>query len=364
MIQGLLFIEEQPSRPAREIAAAAQSWCDPKAFAEIVGVDFGGGCMCFHCLISGEEKTRIPYKKVVETFESFPDGTLVIAEKAHLGTPRTSKSLAQPFTEQDLRRIAVACSTNGKALVLFPHQHSRKAREWAAANAEPGFVDPEKDTDINDARALAFYVANNNGISLAKPQDDFSVHPMRKYGMLVRQRANNSLNAARTHGYDSEILPEISRLAADILAAVGRKDGYVDDKIAFTIASNVIVEVDGKSFRFTYQGKPPGVRFFMRDVLMFSPFHHAGGVGRSNMEWHRFRSWAAKQAAKAGVPYKENRKYIKYGAFTPEQEQFVRGLHKQVRREVRDAYLVAVELSGGLPGLEILDDHVRQNTFA
>lgn len=343
------------------VRGASQSWCDPRDYNEIVGVDFGRKGMSYHCLFSGEERSGVPHERAVETFESFPDGTLIIAEMAHLATPRTSKSLAQPFTKSELLSIYDVCSRSGKSLRLYAHYHSSKAREWSSANAPGGFVDPEKSTDVNDARALAFYVANNNGISLAKPPDDFSRSLSRQYGELVREESNYSLNCARRHEYDCPMLPEMTKVAEGILKKVGAKDGFVSRHVAFAVASYVMAEVGGIPLRFTYKQKTPGVNFFLKKVLMFSPFHHRGGVGRSNIMWHRFRAYVAKLAEAAGIPIKQNKKYIRFGAHTPEQQRFVRDVMKSVRTQIRAAYAAAVELTSEFQPFEILDDDVRQS---
>lgn len=332
-----------------------KSWFSPSAHSEIVGIDFGGGKMCYHCLYSGEEVTGIPLSQAIDAILSLPEGCSAHAESAHLSIPQTEESLAQPFNKSDLQRLYAGAEERGITLRLLPHQHTAKVREWSAIHSPKGFVDAEKTSDINDARAIAFYVANNNGISLRKPVTTFERAANRDYGILVRQRANLTLNMARVIGYEEDQFPFISALADQLLNRMATVDGFVNGKkVAFTLASLVAYEEGGEAFRFTYNGVAPGLNFFMRYVVMSSPFHYGGGVPRSNLMQHAFRPFLARFAKKRGVIVKDGGSYIRFGSYSEEQERVRVEAMKQFRREVSEAYRHLVELTAGFTPREVL----------
>jgi hypothetical protein len=353
-----LFLEEATAKPSiiRRPMGLARPWLNPSLHAEVAALDFGAGKMFLHFLRAGKDIVGVPFDQVIRLIKSLLGGTALICESAHMGRPQTDKSLAQPFTEQQLMEIYRVCEERGITLLLFPHQHTRKAREWAAANCEKGFIDEEKTDDINDARAIAFYVGHNNGVSLAKPLSSFSKCDRREYGRLVREFSNVTLNAARVRGYDGEVFGAVSKIADRVLNAVGTKNGFFNNKkAAFSLASLVAGEVDGMPVRFTYEGRSLGFSSFRTYVAMWSPHHFRGGVARSNLLWHRFRPFLAETCAFHGSPVKNGMKYIPHGQFSVEQEALKRFATKQMRDELKEAYGVAVERSADFEPYEILD---------
>lgn len=356
-----LHEEEQERKRHREAAiyAAAnttRTWCDPKSHTEIVGIDFGAGKMHCHSLLSGRDIASVALKDVADTLASFGVGALVVGEPAHLAVPQTEKSLAQPFTAEGLLKIYDACERSGVTLRLFPHAHSRKARVWAARNAEPGFVDEEKTSDLNDARAIAYFVAHNNGVSLGAPPRSFRVVTYRLYGQLVRRRSNRVLMAAKTFGYDGEVFSSVAGMARDLAGAFEWTPNFVTHKVAFSIASLVIGESGGAAHRFTYRNKSPGASAWMNYIAGFSDRHHRGGVARANMMRDRFRPFFSKYAEMNGESIKVGNRYVGFGELTPRQDQLRREAWKAVRMQVRAAYRAAVAMSADLPGCELLDE--------
>lgn len=369
MSQFLAFYEEQIDQERREAEGRRQRfsemneaercvqrpWLDPGVFSEIVGADFGAGRMHFHCLYSGKDGA-VPLAQVASTVESFGSRTLLVVERAHLATPQTQRSLAQPFTADQLLDIYRRAREAGVVLKLFPHHHTRKARDWAALNRSE-LVEFGKSSDINDARGLAHYVRYNNGVALCNPPASFAPSRQRTYGQKVRKQSNIVLNAARARGYHGEVFAAVARLASEIDAACSSPHSFLDHKVAFSIASLVVSEIDGDPVRFAYDGRAPGADFFLKRVMLFSSVHHRGGVARSNLFWHRFRPFLAKFANGLGESTKtdDRRAYVKFSAFTPSQDHVKREAWKAVRHEVRSAYRLAVTLSAGLPAHEVVE---------
>lgn len=341
-----------------------RTWADPQSSTEIVGVDFGGGAMHCHFLRAGNDMAGIPLSGSLQYLRTLKRGTLIVAERAHMAVPQTAKSLAQPFTEEELLDFYSACDASGLTLRLFPHAHTRKAREWVAANAPDGFVEREKSTDINDARAIAFYVAHFNGNALAAPPKDFRFTDNRRYGAFVRRRSNVVLAAMKSRGYDGQVFPEIVAFASRLHNAVGGVGSFVHCKAAISIASTVVgYHSDGLS-RFTYKGRAPGVNFWKRNVLMMTPNHRRGGIARANLCRDRFRPFFAEFADARGVTVKVGPRYIPFGDFTPELENCRRDAWRQVRADLKNAYRVAVEMSSGLPSCDLLSIDAEAFTHA
>ena len=369
MSQYLAFYEEQIAEERREADGRRQRfremnqgercvqrpWLDPRDFSEIVGADFGAGRMHFHCLYSGKDGAA-PLTQVASTIESFGSGSLLVVERAHLATPQTHRSLAQPFTADQLLDIYRRALHAGVVLKLFPHHHTRKARDWAALNCSD-LVEFGKSSDINDARGLAHYVRWNNGVALCNPPTSFAPSRQRTYGQKVRKQSNIVLNAARARGYHGEVFATVACLAKQIDAACSSPLSFVDYKVAFSIASLVVSEIDGDPVRFAYDGHSPGADFFLKRVMLFSSVHHRGGVARSNLFWHRFRPFLAKFAKRSGESTKtdDQRAYVKFSAFTPSKDHVKRKAWKAVRHEVRAAYRLAATLSADLPPYEVVE---------
>lgn len=332
-----------------------KSWADPSSFTEIVGVDFGGGAMHCHFLRAGFDKTGIPLAKAADYLALLSRSTLVVGERAHLAVPQTSRSLAQPFTKEQLLSLYERCDSAGVTLRLFPHAHSRKAREWAAANAPSGFVDSEKSTDINDARAIAFYVNHCNGISLECPPRDFARTNSRQYGHAVREQSNVVLSAVKVHGYRGNVFPGIMQFGERLQNRICGPLTFMHGKSCISVASLVVGERDGEMCRFTYNGRVPGVNLWMRDVLRSSPNHRRGGIARANLFRDRWRPFFAQYAFARGVIVKDGSKYTPYGLFTEEQDRIRRAAWKSVRSEIKNAYQIAAEMSADFPLWEVLD---------
>ena len=333
----------------------ARPWCNPSQHVDVVGADFGGGHMHYHSVRSGRDVTAVPIEQVVNAILSLPRGTLFVAERAHLATPQTDRSLAQPFTAEQLINLYTACHSAGIKILLFPQAHTRKAREWVAANSRPGFVEVGKTSDINDARAIAAYVEFCNSVALSKPPVCFNRCPARDYGAMVRAEANIVLRAVKVRGYEGQVFPAIAAIAQRLYDEVGRDNAFITSKVAFSVVALVAGCVDGEPVRFTYKGSTPGRNLWLKKVVMCSSLHHRGGVSRANMFRDRFRPFLAEFASANGVKAKEGKRYIPFGQYGRVQELTRRQAWREVRRQLRHAYSVAVRICASLPPCEILE---------
>lgn len=364
LMSQLLFTEieddKRQAAAARSQAVAAgfdtkRTWCDPASHCEIVGVDFGGGQMHYHALRSGVDTVGVPLNRVADVLCGLRRGTLVVVERAHMATPQTDKSLAQPFTEQQLLEIFDRCLRAGVTVRLFPQAHSKKAREWAANHCGSDFIEARKTSDINDARALAFYVANCNRIALSKPPVHFARRDSREYGLIVRRRSNVVLQAMKVRGDSGQIFPEIAEFAGRLQQVACTSTSFIHYKCAVSICSLIVGVVGGRLMQYTYKGRAPGFNMWKRDVLPMSSNHHKAGIARANIARDRFRAWFPKYARRRGVVVKTGNKMMPFSEFTDEQDSVRCDAWRVVRHEFKAAYRKSLELAAALPGCDVLN---------
>lgn len=340
--------------------SVCRTWCDPNNHVEIVGGDVGHGYVFLHSLRAGHDYEKFPVAAMESHVRALSPGTLFVIERAHMAIPQTPKSLAQPWTADELQGIYAACRDSQVTLRLFPHQHTSKARQWVAIHCPPGFVDSEKTTDMNDARALAYWVANNNGQALAVPLASFAPHSARTYGMLVARASNIVLNAARARGYEGQVFPYVASVAQSLLIITTTGVTYINNESsAFSVAALVCGELYGEPVRFVYKGKTPGFRFWIKNVLKFSPCHQQGSVARSNLAFHRFRAFLAEYGRSVDVIMKTGAKVVPFSQHTPQQDAVRRSAWREARKQVRSAYHAAVLHSQDFRPYEILEFQER-----
>jgi hypothetical protein len=332
-------------------------WVDPALYQLTVGVDFGGGYAHFYELETCRCHERVPLHCFVERILSFPAGTLVIAEQSGF-RPQTAKSLAQPLREDQIVAIRDKAPRLGITVMLFPHQHTTRART-EAANKSRGIVVREKTDDMNDAKALAFYVRYVNGISLTRIPKHFGWSSFRKYGSMVRKRANTVLGAMKARGYEGQVFPGIAAIARDVFQEfAGYEHEAITEKLAASIVALTLCEIDGNMFQFVKEGRPPGAHSWRRHVWGCSPFHQGAGIARANAYRDCFRPLAQRVAISMGENMKPRgnpHSYIPYGDHTPEQAAVRAKTHQVLRSAVRDAYRFTLSLACDLPRFEILD---------
>lgn len=324
------------------LQSTARHWCDPAMFDDVVGVDFGVGKMHWYSSSTGQKKS-VALEQAISILQSFKHGTLVVSEWAHMGVPQTAKSLSQPFTAEQLLATYERMKSRGITLMLFPHAHSgTRAREWVAHHM-PNAVDANKTSDINDAVSIALFVRHCNDVSLAHPPRSFKRCKRRDYGRAVTDLSNIILNAERTRGYTGKMFPAVVAIGREVRRKCS--ETAIDHKVAISIASTVVHERGGRRFLFSRNGRAPGAWFWLRHVMRFSPFHHRGGIARSNLMRHRFRPWLEKFANRHGLSVKTGKKYMKFAHFNQQQNAVRTAAMRAFRKSVLNAYRVAVAIA-------------------
>lgn len=319
--------------------SAARSWCDPAAYRDIVGVDFGKGAMHLYWCSTGKHK-QVPVASARDWLLSLQPGTLVLAEPAHLAVARTSKSLAQPFTEHELLNLYHELKARNITLKFFPHAHSgTRALAWAVHNC-PELADAKK-SDKNDAMAIALYVKYCNAVSLADPPACFSRCPRRDYGISVRARANIVLNAERTTGYAGDMFPHVISLGK----AIRRKVRRLNLLACISIASLIATEIEGEPRMYARNGASIGANQWLEHVARMTPFHHRGGIARSNLMFHSFRAFLKAHARQCGVSVGTKKKLVPFGQHNAQQAAVRNSAMRVFRRLIRDAYRAGVAIS-------------------
>lgn len=352
MTRNLTFWSDQGEMPAVQGDAdcnVSRSWGDPHSFVDVVGVDFGAGRV--HLYSTAECRSwSVDSSSARDEILGLRSGSLVVGEWAHLATPRTSKSLAQPFSASELLDMYASASSCGITIKLFPHYHSgTRARDWAA-NRFPGFQSSNK-TDAADAMSLALYVMHKNGVSLADPPSSFSRDPRRDYGKAVREYSLIALNAERTSGYRGRHMPSVIELGYEIWRRRGKSIGK---NACYSVASMIVTEVGGLPMMFVRNGRAPGVETWWRYVARMTPFHHKAGIARSNLMKHAFRPFLRKFGDRNGVSMGTNRKMVAFGHHDDLQASIRTKAIREFRDTLKDCYREGVKIATlrGLHGID------------
>ena len=296
-------------------ASTARSWCDPSQYQEVVGIDFG--CNSVHYYMARcKRHGKMAFGELLSWLLRLPSGTLVLCESAHLGVPQTSLSLAQPFTADQLLDLNRRLKLRGVTLKLAPHAHTGKRMRLWVSHHHPAIMRTAAKTDAADALALAVYVDLCNEISLANPYASFDRSPRRNFGRAVTRLSTIALNAERTSDYRGDFYPSLMSLSRKVRS----RGGFPSLKFVVTVASTLFGEQEGTLVAFTHRGQQPGRWFWMREVARMSPWHHRGGVARSNHMWHTFRPFLQRHAKRLEVSVKSGGAYKKFAFYTDAQK--------------------------------------------
>ena len=82
-------------------------------------------------LYDGEKVIGSTVEQILTLPKLLNPGSKIIVEDAHMGVPRTEKSLAQPYTKTELRKFYSDCEENGIELRFFPQQSSPRAAAYS-----------------------------------------------------------------------------------------------------------------------------------------------------------------------------------------------------------------------------------------
>lgn len=336
--------------------SVSREWCNPNEFRQIIGVDCGAGKVHFYNLLT-DVFDQCLAKQFLHIAPHLGSDTLLIAEQAHFAIPQTIKSLSQPFTEEELLQLYAKCEANGVTVKLFPHAHTRKARDWVAVNIPESRVQKGKGSDENDARGLAYFVKYNNSVSLMNPPTSFGMTSAARYAAGVIIKSNEVLNIMRRHEYKREKLVAFWDFAFDVEQFGKRQFDFIDTKVAFSLASLVVTEECGELYRFSYNDRIPGLNFWRKKVLKFSPFHQGAGVARSNINWHRFRPYLIDYAMREkGCDLKIGLKYKQFCDYTPKENEYKAECWRRIRCQVDQTYREMVRMSAGFKSYDVLHD--------
>lgn len=332
--------DSQTSAAVDTCGSVARAWCDPSQYTEIVGVDFGKGEVHAYWCSTGR-KRKADAACAINLLLRLESGTLVVCEWAHLAVPRTKKSLAQPFSADELLRLYSSLQSRGVTLKLFPHAHSgTRAMGWASQYLSE--LPNAKKTDANDAMAIAMYVKHCNGVSLANPPASFARCSRREYGRAVARHANIVLNAERNGGYKGKTFRHVISLGV----AIGNKINHRLGKIAcHSIAALIATEIDGIACMYARGGAAPGAWFWARHVARMTPFHHYAGIARSNLMRHSFRPFLKAYAARRSVSVGSKTKLVPFGQHDDAQRAIRTEAMRAFRSSVLDAYRAGVAIA-------------------
>lgn len=315
--------------------ATARSWCDPGLYDEVIGLDFGDVHAHYFMAESGKHG-RLAVRALLSWLLALPARTLVVCEWAHLAVPQTRKSLAQPYSADELVCLYRGLEQRGVKLMLAPHQHTgKRMRSWAAKHHAQIVGDGAK-SDIADAASIALYVKHCNGLSLANPPTSFGVSLRRAFGRSVRALANDVLNAERScqpsySGIHFSTLAEISRVVRS------RCGQPLTIPLAMAVVSTIAHEDEHGLRLFTHRGQLPGRELWMRHVIRMSPFHHASGVARSNIVHHCFRHWLVNHCRRRGMELKPNGKWRDFGTLSGKEHDIRSSAWKLFRAHLLNA---------------------------
>lgn len=293
------------------------------------------------------------------TLDWLRPGSILIAEKAHLGSPRNDYSLAQVYVEHQLLDLYARAEQKGCRIKLFPHMLTAKARARFGNGCK---------TDAEDVKAIYGMVTNCPYMPLMNPPKTFVVSNAREAGWAFKHETNGILNKARRFKYEATddavvqfLDANLHRIAARLSPAARevfsldktKRDGsfYASDarrSRMYTFAS-LFINPNGYARCRQDTGRIPGVKWLKRYVLHESPFHFRGGIARSNVAWHNFRNYAIKKmdTRKAST----NGKTLSHYDFTPEQDAEFRRLRREFNNATTELMQVVRDLvkSEGLP---------------
>jgi len=321
----------------------------------------------------------LTHAQILDLPNQLPAGSFVAGERAHFAVPRTKKSLAQVFTEDQLLQFYYDFEQNNIKFRMSAHDNAPQARTYAQINKviPPRSKMEPKKLDEYDTTALAYYLNTHDRVrnALQKPPKTFDKSPRRKDGEAFREKLNENLNIARSEGYDPDSLPTmklimdnamnlynyLSPRSREVLGFQPYKkgDGITKSSIkpstVYSIAG-LVFDVDGIPMT-RYDNAIPGWNFARRYVLAFSPNHRRGGVAASNLKYHGFRSFVRKETKDRkdvnfsrkfkmpGSKGENNKILIKRGHMTKKENEVFLELRKEYTTMVKEVHRFFVELA-------------------
>jgi hypothetical protein len=283
-MQQLLFIDEPPptALPPPANCSGPPIW----------GCDYGGGY--FHAWRNGKS-IRLRSDQFAALAFTQP-GDVIIVENAHM-QPR-KKSLAQVYTFDELTQIQSRANDLKVSIRLWFHGLTPKWRRILKMDSKSDEVDAETIARIAMRRGIA-------DLQYFNPRSDYPPRILWAHEQITDM--NDILNMARID-YMAKTCPcvydYITRGRHGSLHCAWRRHGalssivqdmnnFFHSKEAFKQGVSLWAAlVDYQGNPRTYEGRQPGVKFVMNELLRMRPNHFRGGVARSNLMYHGFRNHA------------------------------------------------------------------------
>jgi hypothetical protein len=305
--------------------------------------DIGQGKAHFYDSGADNFYGKLPQHNLIDlNIPNIESGDCLVIEDAHLRpSPEHGKTLAQPFSFEQLEKLYFNANKLGIFILAFGQKKTPTARKFSGYDPElmktnSSFMKKYGiSTDEADVRAIAKLLRiDKNAFNALKPfkperLDDYQEKNLHKFDYI--QEANNDLNIARTQGYgfdkyydyDDAIHQFIennkeelcNRLMGDgifdiefesefdgveLMEVIGLKYGSkgILNKIKspsrlYTLVASILRpngEIRKRGFPpgHKYYGKmlPPNWKYTKANYLGCKPFHMNQGVAASNYKHH------------------------------------------------------------------------------
>ena len=332
----------------------------PTDISTMVVIDCGETHATRYDGVSGKHKTveeavdsvvSVSHEALLRMPEELPSGTLLVSEAAHLAVPRKGKSLAQPFTTDQLFNFYENCKENNIILKLFPQGSTPTALALAGL---------EK-SDRHDPVAIFLFLERFPQTSMMNPPSNFEPSPLVQEGWDWKQETTDILNFARRYNYEDptdtnvqwikehleEIAPQLSNRAKDVFGlSVRKKSG--PDKGNFKGVKTMLIysilalmrNLDGGLRMRKMTGELPGWGFIKKRAMPMSPFHRKGGVARSNMYYHGNKNYISRMMDNKVLNEKDNPIIKKRKDFSVQEEQDFRYYRGEFCKSFRELFQV------------------------
>jgi hypothetical protein len=315
----------------------------------------------------------ISHAEVLNLPESLPRGSTIVCEYAHLGCPRRKRSLAQPFSVDQLLDLYKRFEERGITLKLFPQQSTPRAVNYAKGILDlPGtkYKKPWVKTDLNDPISIHLFLRDYPDVSLMNPPRSFEPSAKREESYEWKMDSDLYLNILRAGSekypikegdFLSNNIEQIYENVSETCRSVFDIKRYIPKRFNGRINLNdiknaqlyaVLVQLlddEGNPRIRKSTGKLPSWKFIKRYSIKMTPFHFKGGVARSNLYYHGMRNWGAAQMAeelgdksvkkrrRGGYTKKEgNKEYVK--GYSAEEDRLFVKYRKQYCDAVRELF--------------------------
>lgn len=351
----------------------------------VIVIDCGKNGFTYYCNDwKIKESKKISRGDLLKLPENFQDKkALFISEDSHLGQERNIRSLAQPFLGKELQQFYNDCDKYGHTLKLFPQLQMETILKATGYDK----------SDATDPLAIYDYMISHNQIlnNAKNPVKSFTIPVIRKESYELKDDMNFLLNFARRFNYGRptkenklhfskdevanflfENMEEIaSKISDDAKLIFGLSDdsryktGNLNPReinmaglyslVSPLIKGEVVQDDDGKwIIKASLRTRPntkslAGWSYASKYLLCFSPFHLKGGIARSNLKFHNFKSFYKKKAEESGlnlyfINSQEKKKFKRKGEMNKEEREFFDDCQRKHRIACKEVFLAVKEI--------------------